>query len=160
MSWESRCQDSKNLLFQRFSVSSLHYKILSLPGLTKEGPSSSPHPTPTLRLCSHLPSSSHQSPCSSHICILLCSSNMQSLVLASGPLHWLFPLPGRLFPRYSHGFITSFRFLLRCHPRSLPHQPVWNSIPLFSLPLLWFFSIHLAPNTISLIICVYLPYRV
>lgn len=76
MSGESRCQNSKNLLFQHFRVSSQYSKILSLPWLTKDDPTWSPPYTHT-----HLNSFliSHLSPlslCSSHTFTPLCPSHV------------------------------------------------------------------------------------
>lgn len=46
---------------------------------------------------------------------LVFSPEPVSLVPASGPLHWCFPLPGPLFLKYLPDSLTSFASLFKCH---------------------------------------------
>lgn len=86
----------------------------------------------------------------------------QAYCLPQGLCTGLFPLPGRLFSRHLHGFLTSFKALLKCNLIKevflITLSEIASSHFLFPYPAL-FFSTHLAPNIIYLCI-VFLARRV
>lgn len=78
--------------------------------------------------------SSHSSPV--HCVLPLCPScpSVTQAVSHSGPLHLLFSLPGRLFPKWLQGSLPSPTSLLRCHiTKSSLASPYGMLLPHYSL---------------------------